>query len=193
MASLHTQKKRALGTAGGQMLGLVVLGFTSIYREGFETVLFLQALVLESGVRAVGLGVAAGLAGMASITVLIFGLQMRLPYKKMLIATGILIGVVLLTMVGNMAHNLQVVGWLPLHPVSGLEPPYWMGLWLGFYPSWEGIVLQAAAALFTIGSYFWAEHMQKRPARLAAHQVHALRAGTAVARPLATADHLRGD
>ena len=35
------------------------LGFTSVYREGFETVLFLQALVLETGVATVLTGVLA--------------------------------------------------------------------------------------------------------------------------------------
>jgi len=53
MANFHQQKRRIIGGSAGQWLGLVVLGFTSIYREGFETVLFLQALVLESGAGAV--------------------------------------------------------------------------------------------------------------------------------------------
>ena len=38
-----------------------MLGFSSVYREGFETVLFLQAIVLEAGAGAVLLGVALGL------------------------------------------------------------------------------------------------------------------------------------
>ena len=41
----------------------MLLGFTSVYREGFETVLFLQALVLESDSAAVMLGVLVGLVG----------------------------------------------------------------------------------------------------------------------------------
>ncbi len=39
-----------------------------------------------------------------------FVLQARLPYKKILIATGIMIGGVLLVMVGNTIHILQVIG-----------------------------------------------------------------------------------
>ena len=38
------------GVGSRSCSALVTLGFTSIYREGFETVLFLQALVLEAGV-----------------------------------------------------------------------------------------------------------------------------------------------
>ena len=62
MTNLHTKKKGVIGTASSQWLGLAALGFTSVYREGFETVLFLQALVLESGMVAVLEGVGLGLA-----------------------------------------------------------------------------------------------------------------------------------
>ena len=97
------------------------MGFTSIYREGFETVLFLQALVLEAGTPVVLGGVALGLAATFLIGFLVFALQARLPHKKMLIVTGIMIGGVLLVMVGNTVHVLQVVGWMPIHPIRGAE------------------------------------------------------------------------
>ncbi|HEU4328704.1 MAG TPA: FTR1 family protein [Roseiflexaceae bacterium] len=166
MSSFHQQKRRIIGGVAGQMIGLVTLGFTSIYREGFETVLFLQALVLESGNATVLSGVAVGLLGTFLIGLLVFVVQAKLPHKKMLIFTGILIGVVLLQMVGNTVHVLQVVGWLPTHPIRWLTPllPYWTGLWFGLYATWEGILFQFAAGAFTIGSYFLAEYMNKREA-----------------------------
>ncbi|HRW06567.1 MAG TPA: FTR1 family protein [Caldilineaceae bacterium] len=162
IAGLHAKKKGLIGGAAGQWLGLAMLGFTSVYREGFETVLFLQALVLEGGIAIVVLGTLIGLAATLLIGLIIFRLQVRLPYKKMLIVTGIFIGVVLLTMVGNTVHVLQLVGWLPLHPIRFLTLPYWLGMWFGLYATWEGIVLQVMAGAFVIGSYFVAENMQKR-------------------------------
>ena len=33
----------------GATIGLIALGFTSVYREGFEVVLFLQNLELKNG------------------------------------------------------------------------------------------------------------------------------------------------
>ena len=105
-----------------------MLGFTSIYREGFETVLFLQSLVLEAGI---GVGAARRGAGVGRRRcwsgVVTFALQAQLPYKKMLVVTGVLIGVVLLTMVGNTVHVMQVVGWMPITPITGLQLPYWIG------------------------------------------------------------------
>jgi high-affinity iron transporter len=162
MASFHKKKGELVKAGIGASVGLVTLGFTSIYREGFETVLFLQALVLESNNLTVLLGTAIGLAATALIGYVIFQVQTKLPYKKMFIVTAAMIGAVLLIMVGNTAHVLQVVGWLPTHPLRFLELPYWTGLWFGLYATWEGLALQAIAAVFVLGSYFLAEHLKER-------------------------------
>jgi high-affinity iron transporter len=173
MANFHVRKRALLGGAiSGQMLGFVLLGFTSVYREGFETVLFLQALVLESGMWVVLQGVALGMAGVLGVGYITFRLQSHLPYKKMLVVTGVLIGAVLLVMVGNTTHVLHLVGWLPLHPIRSLALPYWSGLWFGVYATWEGLSLQAAAAVFVIGSYVLAEQLQKRRSAQKRQQSH---------------------
>jgi high-affinity iron transporter len=169
LAELHGKKKRLLafgiGAATAQVIGLAALGFSSVYREGFETVLFLQALVLEAGVPTVLAGVAIGLAATLAVGVLTIKLQRKLPHKKMLIGTGILILWVLVVMVGTTVQNLQVVGWVPVTPVEGLRLPYWAGLWLGVYPTWEGLVAQGAAIAVVVGSYFAAEQVRARRRR----------------------------
>jgi high-affinity iron transporter len=166
MANFHARKRELVGGVVtitiSQTIGLILLGFTSIYREGFETVLFLQSLVLEAGTSVVLQGVALGLLGTAVVGVITFALQVRLPYKKMLVVTGVLIGGVLLTMVGHTVHVIQSVGWLPITPIQGVFIPYWMGQWFGLFATWQGIILQFASAAFVIGSYFLAEHQNKR-------------------------------
>jgi high-affinity iron transporter len=177
LQSLHQRKRRVLAGAGlslaaAQVVGLVLLGFSSVYREGFETVLFLQAMTLEAGALTVLEGVALGLAGVVAVFVLVISLERKLPHKKMLMATGLLITWVLVVMVGTTVQTLQKVGWVAVSPVQGLELPYWAGLWLGLYPTWEGLLAQSAAAVFVIGSYFAAEHVRKRRrARLVAPAV----------------------
>jgi high-affinity iron transporter len=161
LASFHTQKRRLFSGEASLLIGLVSLGFTSVYREGFETVLFLQALVIESGAGLVLGGVAAGLLGTIIIGVIAFRLQARLPYMKMFVFTGILIGAVLLIMVGKTAHVLQVVGWIPTTPITGIAFPYWLGAWFGVYATWQGIGLQIAAAVFVLGSYYLAGATRK--------------------------------
>lgn len=81
-STFHTRKRRVLGGTTGLIFGLVMLGFTSVYREGFETVLFLQALVLEAGAPVVLMGVAVGLACTLAIGFVVFVLQAKLPHKK---------------------------------------------------------------------------------------------------------------
>jgi high-affinity iron transporter len=143
-------------------LGLIALGFTSVYREGFEIVLFLQALVLEGGVPVVLLGVIGASLAVILVGMIVFRLQKNLPYMKILIITGVLIGAVLLQMVGSTVHVLQVVGWLPIHVLPALDLPYWLGTWFGIYPTWEGLGLQLAAIVFVVGSYYLAEAMRKK-------------------------------
>ncbi|MCU0497898.1 MAG: FTR1 family protein [Anaerolineae bacterium] len=166
LANFHTRKRQLLGgrvtITLSQTFGLVLLGFTSIYREGFETVLFLQSLVLEAGIMVVLQGVALGLLGTAAVGFITFKLQMRLPYKKMLIVTGVMICLVLLTMIGHTVHVMQVIGWLPITPIQGVFIPYWMGQWFGLFATWQGILLQIVALIVVIGSYFLAEYQTKQ-------------------------------
>jgi high-affinity iron transporter len=169
LADFHQQKQQALRRAGlGASLGLVAVGFESIYREGFETVLFLQSLVLQGGVLDVLWGTLAGLLAVTGLGLLIFQLQLKLPQKKMLIFTGLLVLFVLTVMVGQTAHVLQVVGWLGVSPV-GWKAPYWLGTWLGVYPTLEGLLLQALAPTLVVGSYFAAESL--KGCRLQPHTV----------------------
>ncbi len=164
---LHKKKRRVLAGAGlslatAQIVGLVLLGFTSVYREGFETVLFLQAMTLEAGAITVLEGVAVGMLGVLGLFVLVVALERKLPHKKMLIATGVLITWVLVIMVGKTVQTMQKVGWVDVDPIEGLEPPFWAGLWLGVFPTWQGLIAQTAALVFVIGSYVAAEIVRKR-------------------------------
>ena len=161
LANFHAKKRRLMNGETGLFLGLIALGFTSVYREGFEIVLFLQALVLEGGLAVVLMGVIGSSIAVALVGMVVFRLQKNLPYMKILVITGILIGSVLLQMVGSTVHVLQVVGWLPIHVISGLDLPYWLGTWFGIYPTWEGLGFQCAAMVFVLGSYYLAEGMRK--------------------------------
>ena len=171
----------AAGVAAGTatVAGLYVLGFTSVFREGMETVLFLQALQLASGTAIVVAGVALGLAGTALVGLATFKLEQKLPYKRMLIVTGVLIAFVLFVMVGNTARSMQGVGWLPVHTLD-VDFPLWMGTWLGVHPTFETLGAQLLAVGFVIGSYFAAEWYRKRKTRSA---LRAQRPGSAAAAP----------
>jgi len=137
------------------LAGLALLGFTSFYREGFEVVLFLQNYRLKLGNGPVLQGVLLGVALSGVVAALTFVAHRRLPYRKMLILTGVLLGVVLLVMVGEQAQEMQQAHWLPMTPIHWLEPliPGWAGLWFSLFPTVETLAAQMIAALLVLGSY----------------------------------------
>ncbi len=156
-----------LGFLSAQAVGLAILGLTSVYREGFETVLFLQSLQLSAGTVAVLEGAGLGLAMTLAVAVATFALQRKLPYKRMLVYTGVMIGFVLVVMVGQTARTMQGTGWLSISSLD-TELPYWLGLWFGVYPTWETLGAQLGSAAFVIGSFFLAKELKvKRPQRRA--------------------------
>ena len=78
--SLHTKKKQYLldsaktarTSRAALWWGFVLLGFSSVYREGFEVVLFLQSYRLKRGGRVVLYGVLLGLLLSGVVAVLTF-------------------------------------------------------------------------------------------------------------------------
>src|SRR5438094_7163763 len=142
--------------------GLILLGFTSLYREGFEVVLFLQSYNLRLGGGVVLTGALLGLLLSGMVAVLTFVLQQHLPYRKMLITTGILLGVVLEVMVGEQAQEMQLAHWISRTDISWLANviPTWMGMWFAVFPTYETMVAQLLAAILVVGSYYAASHVR---------------------------------
>ncbi len=163
--SMHNRRKRTLMSREGNaeqkarrvVFGLGVLGFTSLYREGFEVVLFLQSYRLKMGGSVVLAGVSMGLILTAIVAVLTFIAHRKLPYRKMLVFTGFMLGVVLLVMVGEQAQEMQLAHWISTTPIAWLErTPAWVGLWFSVFPTVETLAAQLLAAVIVIGSYFLA-------------------------------------
>ncbi len=155
----HTKRRKELfaqsdASPARVFWGLALLGFTAVYREGFEIVLFLQDLRLKAGAPVVLGGVSVGLILTAIVAALTFAAHRKLPYKRMLVATGGLLAVVLVVMVGESAQEMQQAGWIGAHAVP-LAIPDWMGVWLAAFPNVEGLAAQALALAVVVGSYAW--------------------------------------
>jgi high-affinity iron transporter len=169
--SHHHKRRRGLlsgdhSTATRSMLlGLALLGFTSVYREGFEIVVFLQNLRVTFGASVVLEGVVLGCLFTAAIGVLTFTLHRRLPYKRLLIITGALLVVVLFVMVGEEVNEMQLAGWIGTTPL-GIHVPGWAGQWFSVFGNVETIVAQFVAVSLVVGSYVLAQYLRVwRPRR----------------------------
>ena len=121
--------------------------------------LFLQNLELKSGSGTVLEGVLIGLAATACVGVVTFWLQRKLPYKKMLIATGVIVGVVLVVMIGGTALSFADLGWIPRNETP-FDVPEWLGAWFEIYPIWETLAAQVLAAVLVVASYHVAKRMK---------------------------------
>ena len=172
--SHHHKRRRGLLGSGNEaetvtratLLGFGLLGFTSVYREGFEVVIFLQGLRERFGASVVLKGVVLGLLFTAAVGVLTFSLHQRLPYKKLLIITGAMLVVVLWVMVGEEINEMQLAGWIGTTPIPGLSVPGWAGTWFSVFGNVETIAAQVFALVVVLGSYAAAQYVRVwRPRR----------------------------
>ncbi len=115
-ADADTNKRRVL-------LGLALLGFTSVYRECFEIVIFLQNLREIYGSSLVLEGVVIGLLFTGAVGVLTFALHQRLPYRRLLIITGVMLLFVLLVQVGEEVNEMQLAGWIGTTEIPRFRSP----------------------------------------------------------------------
>ncbi len=143
-------------------LALIGVGFMTIFREGFETTLFMQSLVLEAGMKPVLVGIAIGGGLIALLGGAVFLIGAKLPYRRMLVVTGVLVIFVLFTFLGSTVRLFQTVGWLTVHPIPGMELPAWTGVWLGIYPTWEGFLIPFGAFAYVGGMWLWVKITARR-------------------------------
>ncbi|MGQ7887529.1 FTR1 family iron permease [Paenibacillus sp. WC2504] len=172
--SLHNKKRRqitdvskeATPNVAASYWSLVIIGLTSMYREGFEVVLFLQNIRLQVGSQVILLGALIGLVFTGIVAILTFVGHQKLPYKKMLILTGGLLILVLLVMTGETAQEMQLAGWISTTNLD-FNIPSWMGLWFAFFPTVETISAQAFAFVFVVGSYVFLQFIRVWKPKLA--------------------------
>jgi high-affinity iron transporter len=192
--SNHHKRRRSLLSSDPEtnkrrmLLGLALLGFTSVYRECFEVVIFLQNLRELYGSSVVLEGVVIGGLFTVAAGVLTFGLHQRLPYRRLLIITGVMLLFVLLVSVGEEVNEMQLAGWIGTSEIHGFNIPGWMGTWFSLFNNWETFAGQAIALLLVLGSYAGAQYLRVwRPRRRG--QRPAVRAQRAPEQPADLAVH----
>src|SRR6202012_1990550 len=141
-------------------------GFPAVYRECFEIVIFLQNLRQIYGPGVVLEGVVIGLLFTGAVGVLTFVMHARLPYKKLLIITGVLLLVVLLVQVGEEVNEMQLAGWIGWGHISWLGLPGWVGTWFSLFNNWPTFLPPFLAIAVGVGSYVGGQYLRVwRPRR----------------------------
>ena len=106
--ALRSQVDRAL--AGGAVLGLSMIVFLGVVREGLETALFLLAVIFDSGAFNTAVGAFAGSAAAIALGYGIYRGSHRLDLRIFFQITGGMIIVVAAGLLGKGVHELQEAG-----------------------------------------------------------------------------------
>jgi high-affinity iron transporter len=162
--------------AAGSALAFAGLGFTAVYREGFETVLFYQALALfaEGLILWVVLGAMAAAAALAGVGYAVLRAGRRLPIKPLLMTGASLLLLLSVAFIGNAVRSLQEGDWVGVTPIEGewARLPVFLAELTGIHPTQEGLIAQASLlALYVVGAlwmFAWRPLRSRQAARATA-------------------------
>jgi high-affinity iron transporter len=129
---------------------LFALAFLVVFREGFETVLFYEALLgrasTGAGASAVWGGFGIGLGTLGVIAAALFRYGLRIPIRPFFAVTGILLYVLAFKFAGGGVRELQEAGLLAVTPAPIPSAP-WLRDWFAVYPFVEPLLAQGALVL----------------------------------------------
>jgi high-affinity iron transporter len=146
-------------TTTGSIVVFVLLSFFTVYREGFETVLFYQAMLsfakyMEWYVVA---GLVIGLAVIVGTAIVVRKLGRRLPLKVLFALTMGIGAYMSIAFMGNAIREFQELGYISTTHLIGTVPRLDINLaaMTGIHPTVETIVAQIILlAVYVAGSLY---------------------------------------
>ena len=139
----------------GSALAMAGLAFAAVYREGFETVLFYQALMFDAGAAAVLAGFTPGILVIAGIGYGIVRLGLRLPLKRVFAVTGSVLLYLAFVFIGKGLYNLQEAGVFAPRPLPWIPDQEALRQLLGLYPLAQTVLAQAAFLVLIGAGALW--------------------------------------
>jgi high-affinity iron transporter len=146
-------------TTTGSLLVFVMLSFFTVYREGFETVLFYQAIFSFSKYMEwyVIAGLISGLVVIIGVALVVRRLGKKLPLRVLF---GLTMGIgayMSIAFMGNAVREFQELGIIPTTHLIGIVPRFDINLatMTGIHPTLETVVAQMVLlSIYVIGSLY---------------------------------------
>lgn len=146
-------------TTTGSVMVFTMLSFFTVYREGFETVLFYQAMFsfAENMEIFVLLGLVLGLAVIISIVFVIRKLGKKLPLRVLF---GLTMGIgayMSIAFIGNAVREFQEIGYISTTHLFGIIPRLEINLatMTGIHPTLETTVAQIILlSIYSVGALY---------------------------------------
>lgn len=128
-------------SGSNSLIGLFALSFFVVFREVFESVLFLSAINIESGgkqERAIILGVIIAFVIVISMAWLLLRFSAKLPIPKLFKISSIVMGALAVILAGKGVHSFQETGYAGIHGIP-LLPRFEL---IGIFPTVETLLAQ---------------------------------------------------
>ena len=157
MGDLRERTQGALDRGG---LALFGIAFLAMFRETFETAVFLEALSIDSPSAVVW----GALSGTVLLLGLVFGvsrLGLRLPMVTLFKISTVVLVVTAVVLLGQGIHSLEEVGLLPSRPMPMFRVDF-----LGIYPDRLSVFAQLVVSLAPLAWKGWARRGRSTGAQL---------------------------
>src|SRR4030081_127496 len=130
---------------------VAALAFLAVFREGAETVLFINALAAAEGGWSVGLfaGLGAATVGLAVLFYFINLIAQKLPLRPLFIITSAFLFAMAIKFIGEAVQEFQEQAMIPVTEIKG-------GAFfstIGLNPSIEALSIQFLVILFALATY----------------------------------------
>jgi high-affinity iron transporter len=142
----------------GSVASLALIGFTSVYREGFETVLFYQAIFsFSQGLELwVWLGAGSAALVLAGVAYAVLKLGRTIPMRTFLTLAIIIVMLTSVAVLGNAMRALQESTVISLHFLEGWPIlPIFLAQATGYYPTLPSVLAQAILlTIYVLGAVY---------------------------------------
>ncbi len=144
----QTTTRRTMGELRGRAghaldrgaLALFAIAFLAMFRESFETTVFLEALSIDAP-SAVAWGASAGGVLLLGLVFAVSRLGLRLPMTTLFKVSTVVLVATAVVLLGQGIHAFEEVGTLPSRPIPFVRVEF-----LGVYPDRIGVFAQLAVA-----------------------------------------------
>jgi len=130
---------------------VAALAFLAVFREGAETVLFINALASAEGGWSAGLfaGLGAATIGLIVLFYFINLIAQKIPLRPLFIITSAFLFAMAIKFIGEAVQEFQEQAMLP---VTELKSAAWLGA-IGLNPSVEALSAQLLVIVFALATY----------------------------------------
>jgi high-affinity iron transporter len=138
--SMGALRDRTRGALDRGALALFGIAFLAMFRESFETAVFLEALSIDAP-AAVVWGAGVGVIVLCGIVLAMGRAGVRLPMQKLFDVSTVILVATAVVLLGQGIHSFEEVGLLPSRPM-----PFFRVEFLGIYPDRLSVLAQGALA-----------------------------------------------